>query len=376
MDILNYRFLTKLNVSELESHKNLIISQDEQQVLKAVDVSEFSPNQQSPIKIKPVIMIVLVAILLAFFVVIFSLDKNKRDSNDSALDTLLRDNEFESEVEREENTESKMGVEAIKGKRLTQVNVILEDGTTTSTYYHYNDITGLVEKISFSDKYAPIFFLEYDNENRFVKLDNGKNDNYEYVECCYDGSNRTTKLLLENSEFGSWEWDYTYDEEGNILTMSQESDMGYVTKIECRYNNKGQLIETCETSTFDEQCRINNYDYDEQGRVVSIYETENYGEWDRNLELSYNYDFDPLVICTWNTEYEHGGIIYYDFGILKDLIPQTCIDILDYSWCYDMFYEYEDVLDMEMDENGDPIAIEVKLGSYNSYAKYELVYTE
>ncbi|MBQ8924136.1 MAG: glycohydrolase toxin TNT-related protein [Lachnospiraceae bacterium] len=199
----------------------------------------------------------------------------------------------------------------------------------------YNDKSQLVkEKLSIGTEYT----YEYNSDNLLSKYTNGRGEETVYE---YDKLGRITSLTDELGTIS-----YTYDGNGNILTVSETGKDGNTNTITRTYDSMNRV-----TSYTDYKGDTVKYSYDELGNLISLTyaggEIVRYKYYENgalkevidseNLVTSYTYDKRGNLLTTSNPDGTSEVNTYDDLGQLSSrmLLSAAGEELYSYSYTYD-----------------------------------------
>ena len=161
--------------------------------------------------------------------------------------------------------------------KLTRIFCTDPDGDLAAYESVYN-ANGKLEKETYRyfDGYCHTYEYTYDDQGVEIKSTASDTDGYHLVnEYFYDDKGNMVKIAAENDE-GLFSFDYIYDDSNRLIKVIERDAEGNATWIEdYLYNEQGKLLKI--TYTYDgEALEATEYTYDQKGRLMthSYHDTE------------------------------------------------------------------------------------------------------
>ena len=208
---------------------------------------------------------------------------------------------------------------------------VFYDGETVDYEYRYNDYGATVFYCySSSNGDGCTIEYEYDQDKRLIR-ENQKDSSYITNTSYYydENGNLCHKLTDRHDDYFSYTetWDYTYDGDGNRISMVHLSNGLMESTHEYRYEN-GKIIQL-KYITANFWWNI-EYTYDKNGNLIK----ENYYDSHEISEITkYTYDKNGnliKVVCDDEISTFEYEVVYFPNGIPEQTLECLLDNILDY----------------------------------------------
>lgn len=234
---------------------------------------------------------------------------------------------------------------------LVQEKEYNEDGEYTGDkgWYSYDDDGHLIESKTY--EYGQIddwYYYTYSPDGELTGETRWRSDGSFFSTSEYEDGRLKKVIFYDNVGGIRYYNDYTYTNEGNLLSRYKYDPDGYwIDYEEYTYNADGNPISYISKS--DKENKNTDYEYDESGRLISeTTHTERFmSDNTKRLEYYYDDNGDPLEIREYN---EYGSLVSRYSTVVDD--NGRTIEITEYSSKGDVKQRES----LEYDENGNVIS--------------------
>ena len=244
------------------------------------------------------------------------------------------------------NTFGERVSEFVYDKNKNLIKTISTDGSVRE--YTYDDDGNVIKDISYSGE-TPMYGYEYafDKKGNMIKKTVLQNTNPDFddlsmrftVDYTYDENGNLITALETTSGGSKYQIDYIYDESGKLIREVNPIDDGMVTIVEYAYDESDKLLK--ETNYYNEY--VIDYTYDSNGNLIK----EKRSGKSASLDYTYEYIYDgDLLIKENHLSYfnsvssEVKTTIDYTYDEMGNLIKKI-LDYKRYGMIYTRAYLYD-----------------------------------
>ncbi|MBE6607046.1 MAG: RHS repeat protein [Ruminococcaceae bacterium] len=245
------------------------------------------------------------------------------------------------------NTFGERVSEFIYDKNKNLIKTVSTDGLVRE--YSYDDMGNVIKDISYSGE-TPMHGYEYsfDKSGNMIKktvLQN-MNTDFDYlstrftVDYTYDENGKLITALETSSNGSEYRVDYIYDENGRLIREDEIIDDGMVTIVEYAYDESDKILK--ETNYYNEY--VIDYTYDAKGNLV---EEKRSGK-SASLDYTYEYIYDENGLLVRENQLSYFGSVSKEVKITVDYtyddagnLIKKILDYKRYGMIYTRTYLYD-----------------------------------